>query len=213
MSDPKPNMLRRLFTRIFPKAPDFFALLQEQAEKMVHSVSLLVQYMETGDPLIGEAVRADEHEADKLKARNLHLLNEAFSTPFDREDIYRAIAHLDHVVNYCKSTVNEMDILGVTPDRHTLAMVQELEGGAKAVKEGFQQLRRNPRGASDFADAGRKSERRIEKLYRRALVDLFQGENYLDMFKRREIYRHLSNAGDRLARAANTLHDIVVKIS
>ena len=32
-------------------------------------------------------------------------------------------------------------------------------------------------------------------------------------FKRREIYRHLSNAGDRLARAGEVLHDIVVKIS
>jgi uncharacterized protein Yka (UPF0111/DUF47 family) len=31
------------------------------------------------------------------------------------------------------------------------------------------------------------------------------------MFKRREIYRHLSNAADRMAHCANTLHDIVVK--
>jgi len=32
------------------------------------------------------------------------------------------------------------------------------------------------------------------------------------MFKRREIYRHLSNAADRMAHSANTLHDIVVKM-
>jgi uncharacterized protein Yka (UPF0111/DUF47 family) len=169
--------------------------------------------METGDPGVGEAVKADEHEADKLKARNLHTLNEAFSTPFDREDIYRAIAHLDHVVNYCKSTVNEMDLLEVSPDHHALAMVQRLQEGAQAIRDGFVQLRRHPEGARAFADAGRKAERRMEKRYRLALADLFQGEDYLNMFKRREIYRHLSNAGDRLARAANTLHDIVVKIS
>ena len=47
---------------------------------------------------------------------------------------------------------------------------------------------------------------------RRALADLFQGDDYINMFKRREIYRHLSNAADRMANCANTLHDIVVKI-
>ena len=35
----------------------------------------------------------------------------------------------------------------------------------------------------------------------------------IEIFKHREIYRHLSNASDRLARAGEVLHDIVVKIS
>ena len=34
----------------------------------------------------------------------------------------------------------------------------------------------------------------------------------VNMFKRREIYRHLSNGADRVAIVANRLHDIVVKI-
>jgi uncharacterized protein Yka (UPF0111/DUF47 family) len=33
------------------------------------------------------------------------------------------------------------------------------------------------------------------------------------MLKRREIYQHLARAADRMAHCANTLHDIVVKIS
>jgi hypothetical protein len=32
------------------------------------------------------------------------------------------------------------------------------------------------------------------------------------MLKRREIYRHMSNAGDRLAGCAGVLNDIIVKI-
>lgn len=213
MSHPEPSRRRRFLYRFFPRSPDFFALLEEQTGMMVHSVSLLARYMETGEPEVGEMVRAEEHAADTLKARNLRILNEAFSTPFDREDIYRAIAHVDHVVNYCKSTVNEMDILQVGPDLHTRAMVEELQKGAAAIRDGFARLRRDPGNAHEFANKGRKAERRIEKLYRAALADLFQGDDYLNMFKRREIYRHLSNAGDRLARAANTLHDIAVKIS
>ena len=49
----------------------------------------------------------------------------------------------------------------------------------------------------------RKAERRVEKAYCRAIAELFQGDDYIHMFKRREIYRHLSNAADRMANCAN----------
>jgi uncharacterized protein Yka (UPF0111/DUF47 family) len=35
----------------------------------------------------------------------------------------------------------------------------------------------------------------------------------MSMLKRREIYRHLSNCADRGDGAANTIHDIVVKMA
>lgn len=57
----------------------------------------------------------------------------------------------------------------------------------------------------------RKAERRVEKLYRAALAELFQGDQYIQMFKKREIYRHLTNAAECMAHCASTLHDIVVK--
>ena len=207
------SLWRRIVDRVLPKTPDFFALLAQQAEMVVHSVTLLVRYMEHGDEEVGAAVKADEHAADEIKVRNLHLLNEAFSTPIDREDLYRAITHLDHIVNYCKSTVNEMSALGLEPDTFTLSMANELLTGSQALRDGFAALREHPDRAETQADVARKAERKVEKLYRKALAALFQGDDYLHMLKRREIYRHLSNGADRLADAANTLHDIVVKIS
>jgi len=73
-------------------------------------------------------------------------------------------------------------------------------------------LATSPQTASADADTARKAERKVEKAYRRAIAELFQGDDYIHMFKRREIYRHLSNAADRMANCANTLHDIVVKM-
>ena len=69
---------------------------------------------------------------------------------------------------------------------------------------------RFPEAGAD-ANRARKAELNAEKAYRRALAALFQGDDYINMFKRREIYRHLSNAADRIAAASFTLHDIVVK--
>lgn len=210
-ADETRSIVHRVLDRIFPKAPDFHRLLTEQADQVVHTVGLLVRFMEHAEPDVARQIKKDEHTADTIKVRNLHTLNEAFSTPFDREDIYRAIMDLDEVVNYCKSTVNEMDVLGVAPDAYTLEMARCLNEGGIALARGFSRLAHAPAEAAADADIARKAERRAEKLYRKALAALFQGDDYLDMFKRREIYRHLSNAADRMAHGANTLHDIVVK--
>lgn len=213
MAEADKPALRRLFERVFPQMPDFFGLLAEQSVQVAHTVGLLVEFMELGEPGIGKQIKQDEHEADRIKVRNIHVLNESFSTPIDREDIYRAIMDLDDVVNYCKSTVNEMDLLGIKPDKHDLLMAVKLREGVAALVNGFAKLGTTPAAAAADADAARKAERDVEKLYRRALAELFHGDDYINMFKRREIYRHLSNAADRMAHCANTLHDIVVKIS
>jgi uncharacterized protein Yka (UPF0111/DUF47 family) len=175
-------------------------------------VDLLVDFMGTGDHEIGKHIKKDEHDADVIKIGNIHTLNEAFATPIDREDIYRAIMDLDQIVNFCKDTVSEMDALGVAPDRYTYEMASCLREGVQALEDGFELLHSAPARAAESADTARKADRKVEKLYRKALAELFQGSDFLNMFKRREIYQHLARAADRMAHCANTLHDIVVKI-
>jgi uncharacterized protein Yka (UPF0111/DUF47 family) len=205
------SLVARVFERVLPSSPDFFSLLAAQSQAVERTVELLVQFMETGNPEIGAQIYSDEHQADGVKVTNIHILNEAFSTPIDREDIYRAIVNLDDIVNYCKDTVGEMEALGVEPDAHTLQMAQLLLTGATALRNGFGKLAHKAGDAALDAEGARKAERRVDKLYRVALADLFQGEDYIHMFKKREIYRHLTNAAERMAHCARTLHDIVVK--
>lgn len=211
MDPAKPSFFKRLHERLFPKMPDFHAILADQSSRVAGTAGLLVEFMETGDPSLSTRIIDDEHAQDTLKVQNLQRLSEAFATPMDREDIYRAIADLDEVVNYCKATVNEMDVLGVTPDKFTLELAMHVREGAESLKAGFAKLAGTPADAGSDADRARKAERNAEKAYRRALAALFQGDAYINMFKRREIYRHLSNAADRIAAAAFTLHDIIVK--
>ena len=167
MSDTNDNtpIFRRLFDRVFPKTADFFGLLANQSVHVVgHTANLLVGFMESGDPEIGKQSKLDEHEADNIKASNLHALNDAFSTPIDREDIYRAIHDLDEIVNYCKSTVNEMDVLDLKPDKYDLEMAQRLQDGVASLMNGFARLKSAPAAAAADADLARKEERRVEKI-------------------------------------------------
>ena len=211
-SEANKPIFRRLYERVFPTVADFFGMLGEQSANAAETTRLLVEFMETGDVTVSQRVRADEHEADRVKASNLGVLSEAFSTPIDREDIHAAIMTLDDIVNYCKSTVVEMDVLGLQPDKHSLEMAMHLREGTEALARGFGRLGSDPAAAGGDAAAARKAERTVEKAYRRAIAELFQGDDYLHMFKRRETYRHLSNAADRVSDAAAALDNIVVKL-
>lgn len=106
-----------------------------------------------------------------------------------------------------------MGVLGVEPDEFMRNISHYLQEGVEALSSGFAKLGTHPAEAAHDADAARKAERRAEKQYRVALSTLFEGSDYVNMFKRREIYRHLTNAAQHMAQCANTLHDIVVKIS
>lgn len=207
------TLLTRILDRVFPKVPDFFQMLTEQTIEVSLTVNLLVEYMQLHDAALAGSLKENVHKADLIKVRNLHELNDAFSTPIDREDIYRAIMALDDIVMYCKTTVHEMDVLGVEPDEFMRNVSHCLKEGVEALANGFAKLATTPSTAALDADTARKAERRAEKLYRIALPTLFQGDDYINMFKRREIYRHLTNAAEHMAQCANGLHDIVVKIS
>ena len=224
------SVLNRLLDRVFPRMPDFYSLLNDQCDLAVEALDVFVQFMEKGDKALAKQVRALEKRGDELKARNTDILNKSFSTPMDREDIYRAIASIDHIVNYAKTTTREIEVLNVAPDVYMLELAVLLKEGTYALRSGYRKLAGNPVEAEADAQAARKAERSSEKAYRRALGELFSAEGYMkeldqetadtkaialviEIFKRREIYRHLSNAADRLARAGEALHDIVVKIS
>lgn len=213
MSDSNPSFLIRIFSRVFPSMPDFFGLLAAQALQVSQGVALLARLMESGDPEIGNEIRREEHEADKTKVRNFQILNESFATPVDREDIHRAIVNLDEILNYCKTTVYEMYEFGLSPDEPLIEMASILSEGCEALARAFAALKTDPRQAAELGQIARKAERRVERVYRAALAELFKGTDYNEMFRRREVYRHVSNAADRIAACSNTLEDIVVKIS
>lgn len=131
------NPLTKVVGRIFPKVPDFYSMLAEQSALAVTSADALVAYTETGDDAFAEQVRAIEHEGDTIKERSLRALDEAFSTPMDREDLYRAIQTIDHVMNYAKTTVREMQVLEVSADEPIREMSRILRDGVVALDAGY----------------------------------------------------------------------------
>ena len=225
------TFLRRLAGRVFPRAPDFYRLLDDQCGLVVETMETFVEFMQDHAPDTGARVRELEHRGDELKHRNMDQLNRAFATPIDREEIFRAVVTLDDIVGYAKTTVREMEVLQVSPDDAMREIAALLLEGAQALQRGYAKLRTSPLDAEPDAQQAHKTERGIESIYRRAVANLFDEERIkrlvdsddaegraagiiavLRMLRRRELYRHLSNAADRVDVAAEALRDIIVKI-
>ena len=250
MKSTSASIWQRLKQQILPSTPDFYGMLSAQCQIVVDALDELRQYMEAGEDTHGRRVHELEHRGDQRKALSMYALHGAFSTPMDREDIYQAVATIDAILTYAKTTVREMTTLGLKPDVHTRAMAQLLLDGAIALQQGYAALEKNPISAEHHADAARQTERAVEKIYGAALVELFDAGHYLrartgqqredaqalkvllapmdaddnaavssavgfvvEILKRREVYRHMSNAADRLVRAGEVLHDIVAKVA
>lgn len=198
----------RLFRR---HRPDFFKLLLDQAQKAEEGIRALVIYMKDPHPLHGETVLRLEEEADQLRKKLADELNQAFVTPIDREDIYALSRAVDDIVDYAKSTVEEMMAFQVGPNKHLLIMAEGLGEAASAIAESISFLEKDKEKALEKVVYAKKRENFVEHCYREALVDLFKEENLVSILKMREIYRHMSNAADRGDEAANIIGNILVK--
>jgi len=110
------------------KRTNFYNLLYRQAQKVEEGMRELVTYLKDPNPLRGQTVLHLEEEADDVRREVVEALNEAFVTPIDREDIYALSRSVDDILDYGKSTVEEMMAFKVEPNKHILLMSEGLRG-------------------------------------------------------------------------------------
>jgi uncharacterized protein len=204
---------------IFKRKPNkFLLLLHRQTELTAQGLYLLTKYLKKRKSAIAKQIDETEREADEVRRVLVNELMRTFVTPFDREDIHNLSRSIDDVLDYANTTVEEMEILDVTPTPFMVDMAKLLYEASREINLSVARLETNHIDvAASHAQEAKSLENQVELIYRQALADLFQGpedvEHIIDMLKAREVYRHLSNAADRQDIAANVIHDITVKMS
>lgn len=221
---------RRLWNLLVPSVPDFYGMLEAQTHNLRDCISMLNNYFESTDTELANRIHALVDSGHALRDSTVLTLHRSFVTPIDREDIYQLAMALDHILDYLKNTVREVEVLQVAPNDWMQRMTRELETGIDSLADGFTSFAAGNAEAVTRVVQTRAAERNVEDLYRDALEHMFGGEEYLALMasesaadvrscldfvvtriKRREVYRHLSNAADRLAHAGETLRDIAIK--
>ena len=195
----------------------FIAMLIGQAAKSVEAIHYLVRTLEQVNSDTIKAVHTLADEASELRRVLIDELHKTFITPLDREDIFNLSHCFEDMVTYALTTVEEMNILKVDADDHIRQMMKLVCEESEQLELAILRLAKNPRVALDHAHEVRNLERKVERLYRTAIKDLFaratDPERLPGLFYRREVYRHISNMSDRADSAANVFGMVIMKLT
>ncbi len=202
------------------KEDKFVQLLIEQSEKTIEGMTLLEKWFKkerVQEESLLAKMRQKELEADEIRRILIDELHNTFITPLDREDIFKLSLHIDDMLDYAYTTVEEMQLLGIDEDEYLLRMVSTMRGAAIELSLAVKRLSANPRVAGEHGRRAKKLENEVEAIYREAIGDLFQKakdfSELMEMLRRREVYRHVSNMADTANKAADVLGMIVMKIT
>ena len=201
---------RGILDRIFPLEHDFLQMLVDQAEQTHAGVEAFVAWLETGCAGPPDNVRRIERDLDKMRYELEEQLVDAFSTPFDREDLYSLSRQMDYILNFSSETAREMHAFGVAPDRAIDRMARLLLEGTRAVVEGVGVMTSDEARVRESIREGRAALHRIEDAYIDGLAEALRGTDAMEALRRREVYHHLRDGGRALRSTLDVLHRAVV---
>jgi predicted phosphate transport protein (TIGR00153 family) len=202
------------FSGIFEPTVDFFELLNVQADKTLEGVQALAKWLKEDGTDRCQIVRDLEKEADEMKLDLEKKLVRSFVTPFDREDIYELSTTMDEVINAAKNVCREMEAFQVAPQGTRLQeMAEMLVEGTTCLNTSIHALRTDLRLAADQALQTRKTDTRTAKVYRAAIQELLETDDFKRIFKVKEVYKVLMEGAERIDRVGETLLHAIVKMS
>jgi predicted phosphate transport protein (TIGR00153 family) len=194
--------------RLLPKDVRFFDLFTADGENLQAAASRLRDMLDSYDRL-DERVReiqALEKRGDQIDREINQRLEDAFITPFDREDIHELTVRLDDVVDGIQATAETMVIYGIEQPTdearklgHILADQSDALLSALRKLDGLKNLDADLERVHDL-------EHEADTLSRAATAKLFAGSpDPLDVIKWRDLYRELENAIDAAEDAAEAI--------
>ncbi|HYE84566.1 MAG TPA: DUF47 family protein [Clostridia bacterium] len=191
----------------------FYKMLTKQCEMTVEAIDELCEYVENPSKSTQLKITHLEREADNIRRELICMLEAAFITPFEREDIFSLSKAIDDLLDYSKSTVDEIEIFGLDTNKDLKDMVYIIRDAVLCILKTVRVMDNPKNKCQDDIIKAKKYENAMENLYRYALVRLVENEDIRYILKMREVYRHLSNLADKIDIAADILGNIMLKRS
>ena len=193
------------------KNPNFYSVLIQQAQTVRDTVSALCAYCENPTTENGDFVKRKEQEADQIRYQLVDAINRTFITPIDREDLFRLSTAIDDLADYAWTTVKDLRIYDIPPDKNLASMVAILLQMADGLLVCVQNLESRHALVSSEANKVKKLENVMNARFHESIAELFTSDDIKKILKYREIYSHMNHASDKGDACADMLQDIVVK--
>jgi len=198
--------------RLFPAKYDFYGMLREQAEITAQGVSTLLAWLENPSPENYDLLIKLTIQADIVRMEMEKKLIEAFSTPFDRQDIYYISVQMDRIIEYSRTTMQSIKEYEVQVDNYIIKMVRELCEGTVIFAHAVALLEKNPIGVQDQIQIIRRSLEAVEESYRKGMSAAFKTSDVMGAIKYHDVKCQLRDAAYFLSYSADILHKIVVRL-
>jgi uncharacterized protein Yka (UPF0111/DUF47 family) len=199
-----------VFGRLFPPKYDFHQMLVDQAVEMTAGTKALHDWLKAGILSEPNEIVKKEKSVDDMRHSMEERLMVAFSTPFDRREIYSISHQMGQILDFAVSTYLEMRAFGVHTDDAMLGMASSLHRGTDLFVDAMRSVTSDPPCAEKLIRDIRKSEHDIENFYIEAMAEAFRKADAPEAMKKREIYHHLKDAGRALSSTVDILHRVVV---
>lgn len=194
------------------KKLDFYDVLIKQAQITRDSVNALHKFCQDPTPANGDFVKTKEREADQIHYLLVDAINQTFITPIDRDDLFRLSSSIDDLADYAWTTVKDLRIYDIFPDKNLESLVQILLQMADGLLICVKALRKDHAVVASEAKRVKKLENKLNERYHESIAELFATDDFKEILKYREIYSHINHASDKGDICADLLQNIIVKL-
>ena len=191
---------------------NFFDLLNEQSNHALNAATLLKAYCSTLDEKLADEVIQLEEDADDVRRNLINGLNKTYITPIDREDLFHLSLLLDEIIDYIKTSVDEMRLFRIKPNEDLGRITDTLLEIAKHLNTAITEMSHDKEASKNAAYQVKHLENVMESLTKTAYATIFESDDFKMIFKYNEIYRHLNHTADVADRSMDFLLDIFVKM-
>ena len=194
--------------RLLPKDPKFFDLFIADGENLAAAATALHEMVEQYDRLEQRVanIQALEKRGDEIDREVTQKLEDAFVTPFDREDIHELVSRLDDVVDGIQSIAETFVIYGVeqpTQEAKRLAAILDAQGSELSAALGKLD---GLKGLEAHFQAIHELENEADGVSRAAMARLFHdAHDPIEVIKWRDLYNEMENAIDAAEDAAEAM--------
>jgi uncharacterized protein len=194
---------------------EIMTLLQNQADNLVKAASILVESLSDYNTFKEKntILKNLEHEGDRLTHKLFVIIDKAFITPLDKEDISELTGAIDQVLDDTHGICDRLVLFKIQkPSHYMQELATLLLAATREIYNAIAELHKGTREKLiQHSKAISKCEYDGDKIYRLAIADLFETHEAIDIIKLKEVYEKLEDALDRSRDFADVIEDIALK--
>lgn len=191
--------------------------LENLGKNLVEASNLFVELLAEYDTLLDEKksqIKDLEHKGDEITHNLFNILSQTFVTPIDREDLSGLASTIDQVLDYVDGTADRFLLFKIKKPRDDmLDLAKVLLLSSKEIHLLLSRLRslKNYHELLVHCKNIKKYEHDADAIYRKAIAELFESKDAIEILKLKEIYQNLESSLDKCQDVADIFEDIALK--